>query len=114
MSFIQIFVSFQQFWFACEGLKRQWTEDPKKAVQITQVIHKKYIRAGKIPVSEVIRKEINDRVTSKSTLDSHIFDDAQKEVEDQIRASVYLNFLSSEIYLSYIQVLTLKSDSTRS
>lgn len=93
----------QQFWFACEGLKRQWTEDPDKAVQIIQVINRKYIRTKKVNVSESIRREINDRVAN-STLDAHIFDGAQKDVEDLIRSSVYVNFLSSDVYLSYIQV----------
>jgi hypothetical protein len=93
-----------QFWFACEGLKRNWAEDPEKAVQIIQVIYKKYIRLKRVNVSELNRKEINDRVANKATLDAHIFDEAQKDVEDLIRSSVYVNFLNSEVYLSYIQV----------
>ena len=93
-----------QFWFACEGLKRQWTDDPDKAVQIIHLIHRKYIRPRKINVSELIRREVNDRVANKSTLDVHIFDAAQKEVEDLMRDSVYANFLNSDVYLSYIQV----------
>ena len=101
------FISFcppEQFWFACEGLKRQWTEDPDKAVQIIQVIHKKYIRPRRVNVTELNRREINDRVANKATLDAHIFDEAQKDVEDLIRNSVYANFLNSDVYLSYIQV----------
>jgi len=96
--------SFPQFWFACEGLKRQWTEDQDKAVQIIQVIHKKYIRPRRVNVTELIRREVNDRVANKATLDAHIFDEAQKEVEDLMRDSVYVNFLNSDVYLSYIQV----------
>jgi axin 1 len=93
-----------QFWFACEGLKRNWAEDPEKAVQIIQVIYKKYIRLKRVNVSELNRREINDRVANKATLDAHIFDEAQKDVEDLIRSSVYVNFLNSDVYLSYIQV----------
>lgn len=92
-----------QFWFACEGLKRQWTENPDRAVQIIQVIHKKYIRPRRVNVSELTRREINDRVANKATLDANIFDGAQKEVEDLIRDSIYFNFLNSDVYLSYIQ-----------
>ena len=93
-----------QFWFACEGLKRQWTEDPTKAIQIINVIHRKYIRPRKVHVSEPVRKEVNDRLADKSALDAHIFDAAQKEVEDLVRDSAYANFLNSDVYLSYIQV----------
>ncbi len=58
-------------------------------------------------MSELVRKEINDRVADKSALDAHIFDEAQKEVEDLVRDSAYANFLNSDVYLSYIQVITL-------
>lgn len=104
-----------KFWFACEGLKRQWTDDPEKAVQIIHLIHRKYIRPRKINVSELIRREVNDRVANKSTLDVHIFDAAQKEVEDLMRDSVYANFLNSDVYLSYIQSMqNVLPDSPRS
>lgn len=96
-----------QFWFACEGLKRQWNENPEKAVQIIQVIHKKYIRSKRVVVAEVVRKDINNRVASRDTLDAHIFDQAQTEVENLIRDSVYVNFLNSDVYLSYIQVMQM-------
>lgn len=43
-------------------------------------------------------------MANKATLDAHIFDEAQKDVEDVIRSSVYVNFLNSDVYLSYIQV----------
>ena len=55
-------------------------------------------------MTELIRREVNDRVANKATLDAHIFDEAQKEVEDLMRDSVYVNFLNSDVYLSYIQV----------
>lgn len=55
-------------------------------------------------MSDLIRREINDRVANNSNLDAHIFDEAQKDVEDLIRSSVYVNFLTSDVYLSYIQV----------
>ena len=54
-----------------------------------------------------MRKEINDRVANKLALDAHIFDAAQKEVEDLVRDSAYANFLNSDVYLSYIQVAHL-------
>ena len=72
---------------------------------IIQVIHKKYIRPRRVNVTELNRREINDRVANKATLDAHIFDEAQKDVEDLIRKSVYANFLNSDVYLSYIQVI---------
>ena len=103
--YIKSILFLKQFWFACEGLKRQWADDPEKAFQIIQVIHKKYIRAKRITVSEVIRREINDKIANKATLDAHIFDEAQKDVENLIRNSVYANFLISEVYLSYIRVI---------
>ena len=56
-------------------------------------------------MTELIRREVNDRVANKATLDAHIFDEAQKEVEDLMRDSVYVNFLNSDVYLSHIQVM---------
>jgi len=104
-----------KFWFACEGLKRQWADDPDKAAQIIHLIHRKYIRPRKMNVSEATRREVNDRVANKSTLDDHIFDAAQKEVEDLMRDSVYANFLYSDVYLSYIQSMqNVLPDSPRS
>jgi hypothetical protein len=55
-------------------------------------------------VSELNRREIDGRLTNRATIDAHIFDEAQKDVEDLIRSSVYVNFLNSDVYLSYIQV----------
>lgn len=55
-------------------------------------------------MSELNRREIDGRLTNRATIDAHIFDEAQKDVEDLIRSSVYVNFLNSDVYLSYIQV----------
>ena len=98
-------ISLLQFWFACEGLKRQWVEEPGKALQIINLIHKKYIRPRKVHVSELVRKGVNDLLANHpAAVDAHVFDAAQKEVEDLVRDSAYANFLNSDVYLNYIQV----------
>ena len=56
-------------------------------------------------MAEAVRKDINNRVSNRDNLDVHIFDQAQTEVENLIRDSVYVNFLNSDVYLSYIQVV---------
>ena len=71
---------------------------------IIQVIHKKYIRPRRVNVTELNRREINDRVANKATLDAHIFDEAQKDVEDLIG----FYFIFCENYLIFVFVSLCK------
>nr|XP_027209204.1 axin-1-like [Penaeus vannamei] len=85
------------FWFACNGLRKS-TQDPS---QLVTIIWKRFIRNFVVRVSEKTYKIVNDRINARS-IDRNIFDDAQREVEDEIARSTYPSFLKSERYLLYL------------
>ncbi|XP_037788937.1 axin-1-like isoform X1 [Penaeus monodon] len=85
------------FWFACNGLRKS-TQDPS---QLVTIIWKRFIRNFVVRVSEKTYKIVNDRINARS-IDRNIFDDAQREVEEEIARSTYPSFLKSERYLLYL------------
>ncbi|XP_050716165.1 axin-1-like isoform X5 [Eriocheir sinensis] len=89
------------FWFACNGLRRT-DQDPW---QLVPIIWKKFIRNYTVKVTEKTYKTINDRINARS-IDRNIFDDAQREVEEEIERSTYPSFLKSETYLTYLSMVT--------
>merc|ERR1719422_629967 len=91
------------FWFACEGLKRLPSDQNEKIYQIIKVINKKFLRSKLVPIGEETRKEITDKIATKSGTDQTIFDQAQVEVEERMTRTTYRNFLTSEMHLNYIQ-----------
>ncbi|XP_045101233.1 axin-1-like isoform X3 [Portunus trituberculatus] len=90
------------FWFACNGLRRTDHQDPW---QLVPIIWKKFIRNYAVRVTEKTYKTINDRINARS-IDRNIFDDAQREVEEEIERSTYPSFLKSDTYLTYLGMVT--------
>ncbi|KAK7077861.1 hypothetical protein SK128_015271 [Halocaridina rubra] len=86
------------FWFACNGLHKTDKQDPS---QLVTIIWKRFIRNFVVRVSEKTYKMVNDRINAR-TIDRSIFDDAQREVEEEIARSTYPSFLKSERYLTYL------------
>lgn len=91
------------FWFACEGLKRQPSEPTEKIFQLIKVINRKFLRSKVVPIAEETRKVISEKIGSKNEMNQQIFDGAQEEVEDRMTRTTYRNFLTSELYLNYVQ-----------
>jgi len=91
------------FWFACEGLKRQPSEPNEKIFQLIKVINRKFLRSKIVPIAEETRKVISEKIGSKNDMNQTIFDGAQEEVEDRMTRTTYRNFLTSELYLNYVQ-----------
>ncbi|CAH0564301.1 unnamed protein product [Brassicogethes aeneus] len=91
------------FWFACEGLRKQHA--PEKIHQLAKVIYKKFFVKSALPINEELRKEISKNLKSSQCLEPPVtlFDRAQACVEAQINATTYPNFLKSELYLRYVQ-----------
>ncbi|XP_065580220.1 axin-2-like isoform X2 [Artemia franciscana] len=87
-----------EFWFACEGLKLHGSD----IVPTVKAINRKYVRSRKVPLSEEVRRDINDKISAKSEIDARIFDAAQKECEMQMRNSTFPNFFKSDIFLDYV------------
>ena len=67
------------------------------------MINKKFLRSKLVPIGEETRKVISDKIAMKQGTDQTIFDNAQCEVEERMTRTTYRNFLTSEMYLSYIQ-----------
>jgi len=102
------------FWFACEGLKRLPSDQSDKIYQIIKVINKKFLRSKLVPIGEETRKLISDKIAAKSGTDQSIFDSAQVEVEERMTRTTYRNFLSSDMYISYIQNMQVGDTSDQS
>jgi len=98
-----------QFWFACQGLKRKIDSESldntdNTITNIQKAIYKRYVRSDKVKcISKEVKREIADKVSSKSTLDHCIFDAAQEEVETSMRNVTYPAFLRSDYYVQYVQ-----------
>jgi len=92
-----------EFWFACEGLKKNNAPDITKLVK---VINKRFIREQQVPVSEDTKRIIQDRIKNKD-VERDIFDVAQNELESKMTETVYRNFLASDEYLNYVQKIQI-------
>ncbi|XP_063229869.1 axin isoform X2 [Bacillus rossius redtenbacheri] len=89
------------FWFACEGLKKQ---DPDIISHMVKVIYKRFFVKTQLGIPEDLRKEVHRRVKEgKDLLDGGVFDGVQEEVERLIDDTTYPNFLGSELYLRHVQ-----------
>lgn len=95
------------FWFACQGLKKQPSDQTEKIFQLIKVINRKFLRSKVVPIAEDTRKIIQEKIASKRDEDigQDIFDTAQLEVEDRMTRTTYRNFLASEAYLNYVQIM---------
>ncbi|PSN42646.1 hypothetical protein C0J52_08695 [Blattella germanica] len=106
------------FWFACNGLKKQQQEDPDKTTQLVKVIYRRFFVKTQLAIAEDLRKEINRRIKEgKDQVGDDVFDDVQTEVEHLINETTYPNFLKSDMYLQHVQAMQngeLSSGSTSS
>ncbi|KAL1494171.1 hypothetical protein ABEB36_009815 [Hypothenemus hampei] len=91
------------FWFACEGLRKQ--EGVDKIMQLVKLIYKKYFTKSALPVADEVRKEIGKIVKSSQCLDPPVtlFDKVQAQIEHLIVTTTYPNFLKSEMYLQFVE-----------
>ncbi|XP_015595328.1 axin isoform X2 [Cephus cinctus] len=88
------------FWFACEGLKKQ--QDPDRIHQLVKLIYRRFFLKSQLAIPEDVRKEANRRV-KEGRVDEKVFDAVQLEVERLINETTYSNFLRSDMYLQYVQ-----------
>ncbi len=97
---------FPPFRFACQGLKKQPSDQTDKIFQLIKVINRKFLRSKVVPIAEETRKIIQEKIASKrGDMGQDIFDSAQLEVEDRMTRTTYRNFLASEAYLNYVQLM---------
>lgn len=94
------------FWFACQGLKKQPPDQLDKIFQLVKVINRKFLRSKLVPIAEATRKTIQERIAAgRAASGQDIFDTAQVEVEERMTRTTYRNFLASEAYLNYVQLM---------
>nr|CAD7576156.1 unnamed protein product [Timema californicum] len=92
------------FWFACEGLKKQ--QDPDKITQLIRVIFRSFFLKAQLAIPEPLRREVNRRIKE--------FDAVQVEVENLINDTTYPNFLKSDLYLQHVNDAAGSSSGTSS
>ncbi|GIY16721.1 hypothetical protein CDAR_426921 [Caerostris darwini] len=90
------------FWFACRGVKKTDPNDKQKLHKLINVLFDKKVRRINA-ISSQTKHEIKQKLSSNSAVDVNIFDDAQKEVETYMINTTYPNFLTSDIYLQYLE-----------
>ncbi|XP_069124534.1 axin-1-like [Argopecten irradians] len=91
-----------EFWFACQGLKKK--DSGESIANVIRVIHKKYIKSDKLPcISEATKKDIHEKLQKRVNLNREIFDEAQTEVEQDMRNNTYPLFIKSDLYVQYVQ-----------
>ncbi|KAJ8933838.1 hypothetical protein NQ314_013760 [Rhamnusium bicolor] len=102
------------FWFACEGLRKQIGRE--KIHQLVKVIYKKFFVKSALPIDEELRKEIGRNIKSSQCLEPPVtlFDKAQAKVEQLIDETTYPNFLKSDMYLQYLENVQNPSSSSSS
>ncbi|XP_055695508.1 axin [Lutzomyia longipalpis] len=91
------------FYFACEGLKKQ--TDPEKIKRLIIAIYR-FLRKSLLKIPENVENLVKAARHNKIQLGANIYDQMQKDVERAINESTYLHFLKSEIYLEHVRVMT--------
>nr|CAD7432775.1 unnamed protein product [Timema monikensis] len=103
------------FWFACEGLKKQ--QDPDKITQLIRVIFRSFFLKAQLAIPEPLRREVNRRIKEGGRdlgLAGDVFDAVQVEVENLINDTTYPNFLKSDLYLQHVNDAAGSSSGTSS
>ncbi|XP_020715291.1 axin isoform X1 [Ceratitis capitata] len=95
------------FYFACEGLKQQ--TDPEKIKQIIGAIYR-FLRKSQLSIPEELRRLIKAGLKNEVSLNSNIYDSMQQYVESTIRDNIYPSFLCSEMYILYIQQMSVSHE----
>ncbi|XP_055716596.1 axin isoform X2 [Phlebotomus papatasi] len=91
------------FYFACEGLKKQ--TDPEKIKRLIIAIYR-FLRKSLLKIPENVESLVKAARHNKIQLSANIYDQMQKDVERAINESTYLHFLKSEIYLEHVRNMT--------
>uniref|UniRef100_T1JHY6 Axin n=1 Tax=Strigamia maritima TaxID=126957 RepID=T1JHY6_STRMM len=107
-------MDYLNFWLACEGLKNNAHDsDAKKSANLIRIIYRKFIRghlAGQAVQTET-RKAVEENVDAAvASVNVHVFDDAQMQMEEFLNRHLYPNFLQSDLYLNYIQSMNVKGE----
>lgn len=90
------------FWFACRGVKKTDPSNKEKLHKLIKVLYDKQVKRINA-ISPATQSEIKQKLSSNTGVDINIFDCAQGEVEAYMLKTTYPNFLTSDIYLQYLE-----------
>lgn len=94
------------FWFACQGLKKQKDEtETSQLLKLMRTICKRYIKGERLPfVDSETKKTVAECVTSQNETNVNVtlFDAAQSQVENYMKNETYPLFLNSNMYIQYV------------
>lgn len=96
----EIGTSSLDFWYACQGLKKQERSDEERT-QMVKIIFKKLLKGDKLPfVDSNTKKTIAENINHGSYMT--LFDEAQSQVENYMKNDTYPLFLKSDLYVQYV------------
>ncbi|GBM06949.1 hypothetical protein AVEN_239657-1 [Araneus ventricosus] len=85
------------FCFACRGLKKINPTEAEKFHKLSRLVYEKLVKRIRA-ISSSTKREIEQKLGSSSGLDIHVFDKAQREVEDYMLRIIFPEFLSSDFF----------------
>uniref|UniRef100_A0A1L8DWD1 Putative regulator of g protein signaling n=1 Tax=Nyssomyia neivai TaxID=330878 RepID=A0A1L8DWD1_9DIPT len=91
------------FYFACEGLKKQ--TDPEKIKRLIIAIYR-FLRKSHLKIPENVESVVKAARHNKIQLSANIYDQMQKDVEFALNESTYVHFTKSEMYLEHVRAMT--------
>ncbi|XP_051995643.1 axin-2 [Xyrauchen texanus] len=92
------------FWFACNGFRQMDLKDTKTH-RVAKAIYKRYIENNSVVAKQLkpaTKTFLRDNI-KRQQIDSAMFDQAQTEIQTAMEENAYQMFLTSDIYLEYVQ-----------
>lgn len=82
--------------------------EPDTIQQVAKVIYRKFFLKSALPIDEEVKRRVGESLKDAQCFQPPvtIFDEAQAHIGNLISNTTYPNFLKSDVYLQYIQVLT--------
>lgn len=71
---------------------------------------KRFLRKSQLSIPEELRRLIKAGLKNEVSLNSNIYDSMQQYVESTIRDNIYPSFLCSEMYILYIQQMSVSHE----
>ncbi|GBM06957.1 hypothetical protein AVEN_239664-1 [Araneus ventricosus] len=89
------------FCFACRGLKKIGPINKEKFLKLSHLMYEKQVKRISA-ISPTTKHEIEQKLRSYTELDIHIFDKAEREVEEHVLRTIFPKFLNSDFFRQYL------------
>lgn len=86
--------------------------EPDTIQQVAKVIYRKFFLKSALPIDEEVKKRLGESLKDAQCFQPPvtIFDEAQQHIVNLISNTTYPNFLKSDMYLQYVQVILRSSE----